>query len=85
MPCLVAMRRPIPVAKRRGLQLTLYLRATNAAIYECASKFFAFFFGFEHTISMEDARLKMLLKNKKTIKIKNLFPTSHSNQPHATI
>ena len=57
--------------------------ATHAAIMECARKFFAVFFGFELTISMEDARLNMFLKNKKIIKIQNLPPTSTSLMLHA--
>ena len=74
MPCLVASHRPIPVAKRRDVQSTLCLRATNAAIYEFARKFFAICFGFEHTKLMEDYRLKILLKNNTTIKIQNISP-----------
>ena len=48
---------------------------------ERAHKFFAIFFGFEPTISMEDARLKMFLKSKKTIK--DPKSPSYFNQPHA--
>ena len=58
-----------------------YLSATHVAIMECARKFFAVFFGFEPTISMEDARLKMFLKSK--IKIQNLPPTSTNLMLHA--
>ena len=57
--------------------------ATHAAIMECARKFFAVFFGFQPTISMEDARLKMFLKYKKTLKIQNLPPTSTNLMLHA--
>ena len=60
-----------------------YLSATHVAIMECARKFFALFFGFEPTISMEDSRLKMFLKSKKTIKILNLPPTSTNLMLHA--
>ena len=59
------------------------LSSTHAAIMDCARKFFAVLFGFEPTISMEDARLKLFLKNKKTLKIQNLPPTSKNLMMHA--
>ena len=60
-----------------------YLSATYVAIMECARKCFAVFFGFEPTISMENARLKMFLKSMKTIKILNLPPTTTNLMLHA--
>ena len=48
---------------------------------ECARNLFTVFFGFELTISIEDARLKMFLKSK--IKIQNLPPTSTNFMLHA--
>ena len=97
MPCLAATRRLIPCGKGKMSSIKALSKtdlseldtflgdpsATHAVIMECARKFFAVFFGFQPTISMEDARLKMFLKYKKTLKIQNLPPIPTNLMLHA--